>query len=229
MAIAFGHFTDGSFAGGNLTFAHDATGDDLLFVYTYNFSGAYGVTGVTFNGVSMTALATNVTSVHLSNSMSAWYLVAPASGSHNVVITQSGGATIFGQGISYNGTSATQFGATVLGVETSSTAVTSPFFTEAITTTTANSWVVMFIATTGGTVASGSNTTVRGTSSGFSFIGIADSGLLATSGAKSLVVNDANTDFQDCIMAEILVAGGGGGGSNWGPLLGQQLNRIVVN
>jgi hypothetical protein len=225
MALAFGHFTDGQFASGTLTFAHTATGDDILFVFTYNFSGAYGITGVTYAGAAMTALATNVTSTHVANPLSVWYKLSPASGSNNVVISQSASATILGEAVSYSGSSGTQFGTTVLGVEVASG---SGSFNESITTTGANSWVVMFLATGGGTPTSGSNTTVRGTMSGQAYFGIADSGNLATSGAKTLNVGDASTEFIDCIMAEILVAGGGGGGTNWGPsLLSQTWNRIV--
>ena len=223
MAIAFDHYTDGQFASGSLTFSHTCTSADLLFVQVYEFSGALTVTGVTYNSVSMTALATNVNSAHIANHMSVYYLVAPSSGAHNVVITQSGSNTILGQALSYSGTSASQFGATVLGVETTSP---SGSFTEAITTTGANSWVVIFIGTSGGTPTSGSNTTVRGAMAGQGYFAVADSGLLAAAGAKSLVVNDASNEFQNAIMAEMLVAGGGGG-SNWGPMLGQQLNRLV--
>lgn len=227
MAIAYNsHWSDGSFATGNLTFTHNAGSDDILFVYTENFAGAYAITGVTYNSVAMTSIATNVTTAHNANPLSLWYLIAPTSGSNSVVVSNGGTATILGQSISYSGANVTQFGATVLNADVSVAGNVAAF---PITTTTANSWVILFLHESAAqTISSGSNTTFRGANAGFPYFAISDSGILASSGAQTLNVADSNaTSSMAGLLVEMLVAGGGGGGTNWGPMLGQRLNRIV--
>ena len=207
MALAFGHYSDGQFASGTLTWSHDCTGDDILVVMTENFSGAYGITGVTFNGAALTAIATNITSTNNSNPLSAWVLIAPASGSHSIVVSQSGSSTILGQGASYSGSNATQFGTTVLGTEVT---VTSNVGSFGITTAFANSWVVMFLhECSAQNISNGSNTTKRGAVAGFGYFAIADSGLIASAGAQTLNVADAQANsFMAGILVEVKVAGG---------------------
>lgn len=208
MALAFGHYSDGQFAAGNLTWAHTCTGDDILLVYTENFAGAYAVTGVTYNGVAMTAVATNVTTAHNANPLSLWVLIAPASGSNNIVVANGVGATILGQAASYSGSNATQFGATVLNADVSVGSNVAPF---PITTTNANSWVVMFLhESSAQTISSGSNTTKRGAVAGFPYFAISDSGLIAVAGAQTLNVADSQaTGSMAGLLVEVKVAGGG--------------------
>jgi len=96
MAISFDAYT----AGGSLTasspktFSHTCAADaDILFVATINSTGA-NVTGVTYNGVSMTSVATQ-----LNNPASdaywigLWYLINPATGTNTVSISFSAGSS----------------------------------------------------------------------------------------------------------------------------------------
>lgn len=86
MPIAF---DVASVAGGgssitSLTWPHTCSGDNLfLFVSTEAYSGS-NPTGVTYNGVALTNLWVQEPSNHKG---SAWYLVAPTTGEHNVVVT----------------------------------------------------------------------------------------------------------------------------------------------
>lgn len=88
---AFVNAVDGGFtgAGTSLTFAFDCTGADILWVGIVGdlvIGGADDITGVTYNGVAMTA-ATKYVGPNAQRMTYLRYLVAPASGSHNVVVS----------------------------------------------------------------------------------------------------------------------------------------------
>jgi len=95
MALAIGTKTNNLTnpgAGLTVTFAHtqNTGADGYLFVVTGILTGADGITGVKYNGVSMTLVDTRVTTT-TSKSIKTWRLAAPATGSNNVVVTFSSG------------------------------------------------------------------------------------------------------------------------------------------
>lgn len=85
----------GNTTGTSLTFSHingvGGTSPTILWV-TARTAGT--ITGITYNGVAMTS------AVSLSQ-ISLWYLINPAAGSNNVVISTSGSTTIYGMSASY--------------------------------------------------------------------------------------------------------------------------------
>lgn len=92
MAIAHDASTTDQFGGGHSsrTFAHTVSGSDLiLFVKVGCYQNAgQTVTGITYNGVALTKVdaqnqGTNTIRAEL------WYLVAPATGANNVIVTWS--------------------------------------------------------------------------------------------------------------------------------------------
>lgn len=109
-AIAFDAKTTSSTGAGSssITWSHTTSGSNrILFVgiTTLNFStGSPGVTA-TYNGVSMTPIATDVISFATNNyRLHVFYLVNPASGAHNVVATATTGTGIFtSAAVSYTG------------------------------------------------------------------------------------------------------------------------------
>lgn len=106
MAVAVGTVTTGTVSSSTgLTFSHDATGASLLMVYAGSRgSGGPTVTGVTFNGVSMTLVDGGVEA----QTGGYWYyLLAPATGSHNVVVSFSGTVNAGGTAVNLSGTSTT--------------------------------------------------------------------------------------------------------------------------
>ncbi len=106
MAIAL----DSTTQGGSDTYAHTVSGSDrILFVSTLGGSSfTDNITGITYNGVSMTLVGKSATSGDRWNYL--FYLIAPDTGTHNVVISAtpaSGGvgATV---ATSYTGVNQTQ-------------------------------------------------------------------------------------------------------------------------
>lgn len=154
-------------SGSSLTYAHTCTGDDrilFVFVETAEPTTDY-VTSVTYNSVAMTRINT----VTFTNGGSArvylYYLIAPSTGSNNVVITSSSSiALIRGNAVSYTGASQT---GQPDGNNTASGSGSSG--TIAITTTADNCWMVFGQANNAAEPTAGSNATRRGTSGGGGF------------------------------------------------------------
>jgi uncharacterized repeat protein (TIGR01451 family) len=77
--------------GNSLTFSHTTTGTNLLMVVgvSMNISGrnTTTVSGVTYNGVALTSAGTAISITNRRTEL--WYLIAPATGTHNVVVTLS--------------------------------------------------------------------------------------------------------------------------------------------
>lgn len=97
MAVSFVRKTNSSNASASsLTFAIDCTGCDGLFVCVYSdLNGTITVSSVTYNAVSMGAAKWNIPETQGAGIRSSGYLlVAPATGSNNVVVTLSGAADI---------------------------------------------------------------------------------------------------------------------------------------
>lgn len=101
MAINFDISTGTAVSATNpLTWSHTCTGSDLILWVTVYRGVAGTISGVTYNGVSMT----NVSSLAVvAQEVSLWYLIAPATGSNTVSVTGSGTAQIGGVSASYTG------------------------------------------------------------------------------------------------------------------------------
>lgn len=85
---------DAGFGASSITFAFNPaiSSNDYLTVCVWAQTSGLSTTGVTFNGVALTLLAAATQTAEFS----IWGLVAPASGSHNVVVTFSGAAAFAG-------------------------------------------------------------------------------------------------------------------------------------
>ena len=137
MAIAFDNATDGGQASAtSLTFSHTITkagyGANVLFVTVYDQNAT--VTGVTYAGVSMTAVPG-----WSSGGLGAYYfyLFNPTNGVNNVVVTKSAGtATVQAIASSYNGTTGSLDSHTTSLVNTSSPATIST------TVVASNCWTI---------------------------------------------------------------------------------------
>jgi len=101
--------SSGTFSGSSGTIAHTTAGSDRILFVGIGSGGITNtdeITGVTYAGVSMTRIAVS------SNSTSAgltylYYLVAPASGTNNIVISSSGASLWSVAAVTYNGASQT--------------------------------------------------------------------------------------------------------------------------
>lgn len=99
--IAYDATSQGTYGASPLTFAHTCTGTNrILFVNTITDTDT--VTGVTYGGVAMTLIAKSTYPGAGRKGTSLFYLIAPTSGTNNIVITASSGS-VGGAGISYTG------------------------------------------------------------------------------------------------------------------------------
>lgn len=159
MAIAF----DAKSNGTSQTVSHTCTGSNLILVtgfITYRAAGsANSVTGVTYNSVAMTQageLTRNATSEY----QYIYYLVGPATGAHNIVVSTSNTLDAFGM------SSASYTGASQTG-QPDSYATEGPYGSGSITVTTTtvadNCWLAGFFCIDNGTPpwTAGTNTTLR--------------------------------------------------------------------
>lgn len=138
------------------TFSHTCSGSDrVLLVGFFKFASGDSVTGVTYGGVAMTQLGKRAADA--SGYIYLYGLVNPATGANNVVATSSASVEWYGEAVSYNGVNqTTPFPDTAV---TSTSTGTS--FTGTITTTVADSWVVLQGRNSVGGPTAGANTTLR--------------------------------------------------------------------
>jgi len=106
--IAYDNASDSTGSGSTLTFSHTVSGTNrilLVGVAVFDSNEALRpVTSVTYNGVALTKIDDEDTGAGSSERAELWYLVAPATGANNVVITTTGSVTqIVGGAVSLTG------------------------------------------------------------------------------------------------------------------------------
>lgn len=147
--ILFDAFTDGTT---NTTYAHTCTGADRLLIVIVRGNTTDTGASVTYGGVSMTQF--NKVQIPGDRWVYAFYLLNPASGSNNVVITGTVNRTI---AYSYTGVGAYESSTTNSG-----SSITS--LTTSVTTVANNCWLIGWVDVAGGTSGAGTGTTSRGVS-----------------------------------------------------------------
>lgn len=132
MAIAFDNAS--SKDAGNVsssTLSHTCTGSGLVLIVGVVADSAAAPTSVTYNGVGMTATVTPGTS----NTM--WYLVNPATGANNIVVTFAASHYFNIGAMSFTGCNTSS----PIGVTGTSSGTTNPA-QATLSTTVSNSWLV---------------------------------------------------------------------------------------
>jgi hypothetical protein len=125
-----GAFTMGSVSNGLLTVC--LVGDVA--------GGADDITGVTYNSVSMTLAAKRATA-NVSRFIYQYYLLAPASGAHNVVVTSTTNHYLIGTATSYSGVK--QSAQPDASATNDTGGVNNTTLTTSVTTVADNSWTVL--------------------------------------------------------------------------------------
>lgn len=224
--LAFDAATDGGAnAGTSLTFSHTCTGDERLLHVGFVWStGDDDVVSVTYNGVAMTLVAKNLTGMN----RYLYRLIAPAAGTHDVVITTTGGHTIFGGAESYTGADQTSQPAAV----TNSSASGATSLLTSVTTTVNNAWTTVFEGSYNGNPEPGAGTgaTKREADAAFGTWGFFDSGAAITP-AGSTSMTTTRTSATDREIGHIMVAinpAGGGGATVAGPLVNNHPLKALV-
>jgi len=155
-AIAIDATSQGYANSTSLTFAHTVSGSDrILMVQLYTFQGTQpSITGITYNGVALTSKGSRVSD--LSGYTQQWSLVAPATGANNIVISMNS-SQVFATAVSYTGVDQTtpHPDATVTG------SVTGTSLSATMTTTVADSWLVLAGRSPSRAPTAGASTIVR--------------------------------------------------------------------
>lgn len=204
MAIAFDNATFASEVSTTTrTFSHtvNSNTNGILIVLAHNNSGATDTfTGVTYAGVAMTRL-TGVASANGDMYDSLWCLLAPASGTNNVVITSSTTRGIIGMASGYTGVSQAA-NPTVYAASSSATSSTS--VSSSVTPTVDNSWIVVTGAQNAvGITASTNINNVRASEGGVAYRRIADSGVITPAASTSQTWTYAS---NCCIITQVVIA-----------------------
>lgn len=184
MAIALDAFTDiQTTTGTSLTFSHTCGGSDrLLNVLPIVASGATA-SGVTYNSVAMTAGGTTMTD-ESSRTYTFWYLVAPATGANNVVISVTASVFIRGTCASYTGVDqTTPINGSLGKIENTAT---SPVNVN-LTSTVADTWAIGAFRSDAGTQSDGTGAGALTLRAVANSLGYADTnGSLGTTGTEGI-------------------------------------------
>lgn len=186
MAIAYNSSASaGSTSTSSLSYSHSCTGSNLvLVVFVKIFNTSNLVTGVTYNGVSMTQV---LSGQDADNRWSYAYILAnPATGANNVVVSLLSSTFVGSISQSYSGCNVSGIPDASGSLNTNSTTVTTT-----ITTTVNGCWLVGSF--NGSRVYSaGSGTTVRQSNTSADYIyGFDSNGAKAVAGSHSLVGTQA--------------------------------------
>ncbi len=173
MAIAFDAASSGyitNVSSSSMTVSHTCSGSDRILVVAvacYAASGGDVVSGITYNGTAMTFVAKEKGNGTNTNTYSyLYYLVAPATGANNIVVSFSSNITYaWLAASSYTG--AAQTGQPDASDSATSGATTSTTVTDTITSVADNCWAVMGGFNNNATTwTAGANTTIRAQSGG---------------------------------------------------------------
>lgn len=213
MAIAYDATSKGAAATPlTLTVSHTCTGSNLLLTASVLWfdSAAKTLSGVTYNGVAMT-LGTSNASGNYKHSM--WYLINPATGTHDIVATWSGAindnATLIGA--SYTGAKqSSQPDATATDSSASGTILTTNITTVADSCMLVDSFAD--IDNTGAPTAGASQNERNTQASGNGFLDAVSDKLVGTAGVQSMAYtkNGAAGRLLHLILSLAPAAGGAG-------------------
>ena len=182
----------GATAGTSLTVSYTNNGN-ILFVGAFA-TGGNNITGVTYNGVALTQIPT-ASPVQVPSNLwiSLWYLIAPATGAHDIVISASPSTTIGGDAVSYIATTPN------IDVSGNATATAASSISKSITTTKNNAWTLGWCSTDGFNVSAGASTTLRIGNSGNRAIFDSNGGI-TPAGSTTLNVSQAGSGNSAFIM-----------------------------
>lgn len=206
MAIAIdtsaslGNVTDTS-----LTAAYTTSGSNrILFVAAFDFTTSGNqITGVTYNGVALTQIE-SAQDDGSDQFVSFWYLVAPATGSNNIVISASSSVLIYGIAASYTGVDQL----TPINVSGVATTASAASISKSLTTTVDNTWTVAAVMAPSGTYSAGAGTFLRQANASNTVI-VDSNSAITPAGSTSLTANISPNATNAMIMAAFNPVGAG--------------------
>jgi len=146
------------------TWSHTCTGSNLVLIVNTGARAAVGnaanmvVSGVTYNGVALTKIRSDELDPDSCFRSELWYLVAPATGAHNVVVTWTGALTYAGAASSsYTGA---QQSSAVIDANAGSSDNSTTTITTSITTVAASCFLVDAVYSRSGTLTNNASQTL---------------------------------------------------------------------
>ena len=202
MAIAFDATSNGTAVATSLTVAHTCTGDNrILYAYCHtNTSTDFDVTA-TYNGVAMTRVTAGFLNSDNNGRQTNFYLIAPATGTNNIVFTPNASANMTSINTSYTGVN--QTGQPDASGTVSSSIAPGGTQTLTITTVAADCWLVASAHGAGDLPNASTGFTSRGTN-GNSRGG--DSNAALSAGANSMSVTNSGAGAESVSMVGISIA-----------------------
>lgn len=181
------------------TFSHTmGTGVNGILFVGATVHIAQTVTGITYNGVAMTSVGSKATASAITY---LFYLLAPATGANNVVVTSSLSDTITASSMSFTGAKQSgQPDASSTGGVTTTTA-----YSQAVTTIADNCWTVFVgIANGGSALTKGAATIILNQPEvlAYGMFTLQSSDLTTPAGTSTLAVTSASQGFSG-VMASI--------------------------
>lgn len=190
--------------GTSASLSHTCSGSDrVLFVGVVGQITTDIITSVTYNGVAMTLvdkiLCPSDRYIYL------YYLIAPATGAHNITVTASSSTDLAFGGVSYTGADQTS----PIDGSGKSTASTTTSITSTITTAVNNDWIISFFRNDGSAMSAGTSTTSRGLTTGAGqFARNMDSNGTRSAGSNSLQATSGSNANWAYVSAGIKPVGG---------------------
>lgn len=130
----------------------------LIIIGTTQTSGGDVVTGITYAGIPLAQLGM---AWHSGSRANLWYLLAPATGANNIVITATAGTLFRVYAASYSGVSQTGFpDASVLDTTSNAAGGDPGIYTTNITTIADNAWIIEIASMGGSWNGTGGNSTI---------------------------------------------------------------------
>lgn len=196
MVIAFDAFSTGNDlepGTSPLTWTHTCSGSDRLLLVIGKGNGV--VTSITYNGVSLTKLASAADSSY--GTLEIWGLLNPASGSNTVQVNWTGSQFVSMGSVSYTGVAQSGL-PDATASNTNQTSVTS--IATSITVVKAQCWIVAATICQGGfTITAGTGQTKR-------YQGLSDNYMVGDSnGGVSPGSNSLTTNFSGTVASSSMV------------------------
>lgn len=216
MAIAFDASAGGTrfnVSGSSLAWSHTCTGSDRILIvslttYHPSVSGGDIVSGVTYNGVSMTLLGKD--DAQTNEQFYIFYLVAPATGSNTITASFSS-STTFAWGVSGSYTGVDQTSPIDSSAFDAAGQTARSLITATTTVVASNCWTVAGFFSNGGGITANTGT-LRQLSPTSDRQALVDSNGTVATGSQSLSVN-CNNDNTSWGILSLAEAGAGGGGA----------------
>jgi len=179
-----------------VTWAHTCTGDNRILFVGFFSDAVDSVTGVKYNDVSLTLI--DKIQVHTDRYIYLYYLIAPATGEHNIVCSGSDSKADWNCiGVSYTG--AKQSAQPDEDTTDGGDATYTDEITTTLTTVADNCWTILVGKNTVATPTAGTGSTLRQGDSG---IGVYDSnGVITPAGETSMQITHGSNAYWGTVMA----------------------------